>query len=221
MVAMELRDVDASTWHLTGYASVTGVVYDVGWYSETIERGAFKRTLGETPDVQLLINHTGMPLARTSSGTLRLQERTTPDASGRTGLWVEADLDKLDPDAQALARKMKRGDIDQMSFAFQVTTGSWNEDYTRRRITAVSMHRGDVSVVNQGANPTSTATLRAAGGELLPMPTHSQRAVERLVLLKAGRRPQGLRTHAPTGGAVLPDHSERARQILADLRRKG
>ncbi len=152
----ELRETDDGTLHLSGYASVTGVAYTVGWYDETIQPGAFKRTLSESPDVQLLINHTGMPLARTSSGTMTLVEDDR-------GLRVDADLDPEDPDVQSLARKMRRGDIDQMSFAFQVTTpgGGWNDDYSARTITALSIHRGDVSVVNQGANPATAATIRS------------------------------------------------------------
>lgn len=151
---MELREQSDGTLLLTGYASVTDTPYDVGFYTETIKRGAFRRTLGENPDVQLLINHEGMPLARTTSGTLRLVEDDR-------GLKVEADLDPEDPDVISLSRKMKRGDIDQMSFAFQATSQEWNEDYTARAITAASIHRGDVSVVNQGANPATAAALRS------------------------------------------------------------
>ncbi len=160
---MELREADDGSLRFSGYACVTGVAYDMGWYQETIERGAFKRTLEQSPDVQLLINHTGMPLARTSSGTLRLEERTTPDENGKTGLWVEADLDPEDPDVRSLRGKMARKDIDQMSFAFAPTSsGGWNDDYTERKIAAVTIHRGDVSVVNQGANPaTAGAMLRS------------------------------------------------------------
>jgi HK97 family phage prohead protease len=152
---LELREKDDSTWNLTGYASVYETPYSVGFYEETISRGAAKRTLGENPDVQLLINHEGLPLARTRSGTLRLEER-------ERGLWVDADLDKLDPDAQRLQRKMARGDVDQMSFAFQVTDQDWNDDFTQRRIKSFSIHRGDVSVVNQGANDASVASVRSA-----------------------------------------------------------
>lgn len=155
LTQVEIREKDDDTWTLTGYASVTDTPYEVGFYTETIKRGAFTRTLGENPDVQLLVNHEGLPLARTRSGTLRLEERDR-------GLWVEADLDKLDIDAQRLQRKMARGDIDQMSFAFQVTAQEWNDDYSERTIKSVSIHRGDVSVVNQGANPATSASIRSA-----------------------------------------------------------
>lgn len=152
---VEIREADDGTLRLTGYASVTETPYEVGFYSETIKRGAFKRTLGEQPDVQLLVNHEGLPLARTKSGTLSLSE-------DERGLKVDADLDPEDPEVQSLVRKMRRGDIDQMSFAFQATDQDWNDDYTERHIRGVSLHRGDVSVVNQAANPAATASVRSA-----------------------------------------------------------
>ncbi|WP_446224968.1 HK97 family phage prohead protease [Nocardia sp. IBHARD005] len=144
---------------LSGYASVFDAPYDVyggapmGW-SETIARQAFDVTLSEKPDLHLLINHEGMPLARTKSGTLQL-------STDKKGLLVGADLDRTDPDVQRLEAKMARGDMDEMSFAFRVKAQSWNEDETERTITEVSLHKGDVSVVNFGANPATSAQLRS------------------------------------------------------------
>lgn len=155
-----IRDVGGII-NLAGYASVTERPYDMGWWTETIGRGAFTKTLSEQPDVQLLINHEGLPLARTTSGTLRLDE-------DEKGLRVDADLDPEDPDAARLARKMSRGDIDQMSFAFRAVKQEWNDDYSERRLAEVSLDRGDVSVVNYGANPATSVSLRrfaAALGE--------------------------------------------------------
>src|SRR6185312_14339819 len=142
---LELREMNGNL-NLSGWASVTERAYDMGYYEETIKRGAFAKTLGETPDVQLLINHEGLPLARTVSGTLRLAEDDR-------GLRVDADLDPEDPDVQRLLPKVQRGDIDQMSFGFRVTRQNWDEDYENREIVEVNIDRGDVSVVNQGANP--------------------------------------------------------------------
>lgn len=148
---------------LEGYACLTGVKYDMGFYSEEVAPGAFRRTLSEGPDVQLLVNHGmggSLPLARTVSGTLSLEE-------DHRGLRVTASLDPEDPDVQSLKRKMDRGDIDQMSFAFQVTSDQWAEGYDERVIRSVSIHRGDVSVVNQAASPTTFATLRSVALDAL------------------------------------------------------
>jgi len=199
---MEIREADDGTITLTGYASVTETPYEVGFYTETIKRGAFKRTLREDPDVQLLVNHEGLPLARTKSGTLRLSENDR-------GLFVEADLDPEDPDVQALVRKMKRGDIDQMSFAFQATAQDWNEDYSERAISSVSIHRGDVSVVNMAANPAATASIstRDIGSLLLEV-----RAGKTLSTSTMETLSQVLKLVATADDAV-----DEAQPILADL----
>lgn len=149
---------------LTGYASVFNKPYDVmggppfGW-RESVDPQAFDTTLSAKPDLHLLINHEGMPLARTKSGTLRL-------ATDSTGLHVEAALDPSDPDVQRLAPKMDRGDMDEMSFAFRTKRDEWSQDDTERRLMEVSLHKGDVSVVNFGANPATSAQMNDIGAAL-------------------------------------------------------
>lgn len=155
MSTLELREASDGSLTLTGYASRTEKPYDMGSYMETIRRGAFKRTLSENPDVTLLVNHEGLPLARTTSGNLKLSENTL-------GLRVEASLDPEDPDVKTVAGKMRRGDLSEMSFAFLAREQTWNEDYTERSITDVGIHRGDVSLVTMAANPAATADLRSA-----------------------------------------------------------
>lgn len=151
---MECREADDGSLTLTGYASVTDAPYEVGFYTETISRGAFKRTLRSEPDVTLLLNHEGLPLARTKGGTLTLEE-------DRHGLYVEAHLDPQDPDTMKLARKMQRGDLDgQMSFAFCAIEQDWSEDFSQRTLNAVEINRGDVSIVTQGANPATSSAMR-------------------------------------------------------------
>ena len=59
---LETRSADGLL-HFRGLASSTESPYDMGYYTETIKRGAFAKTLQEQPDVQLLINHDGLPLA--------------------------------------------------------------------------------------------------------------------------------------------------------------
>jgi HK97 family phage prohead protease len=125
-----------------------------GWI-ETVKRGAFDTTLAAKPDVCFLINHEGMPLARTRSGTLTLR-------ADNTGLESEATVDRRDPEGQALEVKMERGDLDQMSFGFRVTRQSWNEDYTERDITEVNLDNGDVSIVNWPANPATSMSIVSA-----------------------------------------------------------
>lgn len=148
---MELRATDdGNTLTFRGYASVTDTPYEMedwlGTYTETVSRGAFKKTLAEGADVPFKLNHDGMSLARTKSGTMRLSEDST-------GLHVEADLDARNPVVQGIQSAMERGDLDEMSFAFRVTRQEWNEGYTERWINEVNLNKGDVSIVNYGANP--------------------------------------------------------------------
>lgn len=156
------------TFGVRGFASVTNAPYMVsdwlGDYTETIARGAFGKSLSEREDVRFLINHDGIPLARTSSGTLTLREISDPldDPTGRgqTGLWVEADLDAASPLAQTLRSAMARGDVSQMSFAFQALRQEWNEDYSERTINEVRMY--DVSAVAYPASLSTSIELDSA-----------------------------------------------------------
>lgn len=155
---LELRAQTGSAVLLEGYASVTDEVYEVaggppyGW-NETIDAGAFDETLSDDPDVVLLLNHEGAPMARTKSGTLDLE-------ADDTGLAVSASLDTRDPDVAALLPKLERGDVDEMSFAFRVTADTWDEAWENREIHSVNLNRGDVSVVTFGANAATSVALR-------------------------------------------------------------
>lgn len=149
---VEIRSLTDGKLRFTGYASTTETPYTVVDFEETISRGAFKRTLADSPDTVLLVNHDGLPLARTKSGTLTLTE----DARG---LRVDADLDPNDPDVARLRPKIERGDLSEMSFAFRAVQQDWNDDYTQRTIREVSIHRGDVSVVTHGANSDTAGSI--------------------------------------------------------------
>lgn len=145
---------DSSTVTLEGHASTFGQPYDMGWYYETVAPGAFTRTLNAKPDVRLLINHEGLPLARTVSGTLEL-------AQDDSGLYVRSTLDPSDPDVQRIVPKMQRGDLNEMSFAFTTVKDEWSEDYTSRILRELSLAGGDVSVVTYPANPNATVSARS------------------------------------------------------------
>ena len=148
---------DALTF--TGYACITEVGYEMsdwlGPFTEVVRSGAFAKTLAENADVPFLVNHAGLSLARTKSGTMQLAEDDT-------GLHVEAQLDPASPHVTALRSAMDRGDVDEMSFAFWVTRQQWSPDFEQRDILEVNLNKGDVSVVNFGANPATSVGLRSA-----------------------------------------------------------
>jgi HK97 family phage prohead protease len=160
---VELRAKDNGTGGdaltFTGYACITEVGYEMsdwlGPFTEVVRAGAFTKTLAESADVPFLVNHAGLTLARTKSGTMRLAEDDT-------GLHAEADLDPASPHVQALRSAMDRGDVDEMSFGFWITRQQWSPDFDQRDILEVSLNKGDVSIVNYGANPnTAGATLNS------------------------------------------------------------
>ena len=154
--AVEQRNEnDKETLLFTGYASVFNKPYGVrdskGTYNEIIKQGAFKKTLQEQDDVRFLVNHDGIPLARTSSGTLELEEDDY-------GLFVRAELDPANPTVAEVASAMKRGDLNEMSFAFQAIKDEFDLSGQNRSVNEARLF--DVSVVTYPANPWAGAKLR-------------------------------------------------------------
>ncbi|MFF3128514.1 HK97 family phage prohead protease [Streptomyces sp. NPDC057908] len=146
---------------IEGYASVTEAPFEMwdwlGPYSEVVRTGAFGKTLAENPQVQLLLNHGGLAMAYTKAGSLRLSEDST-------GLHMEADVSTKRTDVGDMLAALEDGSVDEMSFAFRVTRQQWSPDYDQRDILEIDLHRGDVSVVNFGANPATSVApaMRAA-----------------------------------------------------------
>jgi len=104
---IKIRKNPDGTIGVRGYAAVFGQVA----YGETITKAAFNRSLAQRDDVRLLVNHDGVPLARTKSGTMTL-------GVDDHGEWFDVpSLDPANPKVQELVSAMDRGDIDQCSFA--------------------------------------------------------------------------------------------------------
>lgn len=147
---LELRaEGDGNT--IVGYAAVWDSPSEPMPFTEFVKRGAFSKTLNDGADVRLLIDHEGVPLARTRSGTMFLEEDTR-------GLKVTAELDPLNPDAARVISAMRRGDMTQMSFAFRTIKDSWSADRKVRELREVQLF--DVSVVTFPAYEETVAELR-------------------------------------------------------------
>jgi HK97 family phage prohead protease len=153
-----VRDIETraedGTLRMAGYAAVFNEASLPLPFIEKIAPGAFRKTLTETPDVRLLINHEGLPMARTKNGTMRLYE-------DERGLYFEAELADTQ-EARDLYTLVSRGDVDQMSFAFRVIRQKWNDDRTERTLTEVSLADGDVSIVTYPAYPATSVEAREA-----------------------------------------------------------
>lgn len=154
---VELRIVgEGDTRTLSGHAAVFNVLsLDMG-FREMVKPGAFAKSLAARPDVRLLLNHDGLPLARTKSGTLRLNE-------DKKGLKFEAQLDTADPDVQRIVPKVQRGDLSQMSFAFRTIEDAWRTEDGQdvRDLIHVDINDGDVSLVTYPAYPATDAAVRS------------------------------------------------------------
>lgn len=99
--------------YIEGYFAVYNSRYDLwdGAY-ETIAPGAFD---GETDgDVRALANHDStLVLGRTTAGTLTLR-------TDERGLWGSIVVNQQDQDAMNLYERVRRGDVSQCSFGFDI-----------------------------------------------------------------------------------------------------
>lgn len=124
-VALTTRD-DGDEPIIEGYFAVFGAQYwPVGrdkaysWY-ETVAPTAFD--LERDRDVRALVNHdTTLVLGRTTAGTLELR------VDGH-GLYGTIKVNPADPDAMALYERVKRGDVNQCSFGFNILKEQWTNE---------------------------------------------------------------------------------------------
>jgi uncharacterized protein len=161
---------------LRGYAAVfdqlSVVLY--GMFREKIARGAFASSLAD--DIRALWNHdTNLPLGRTKAGTLKLEEDSH-------GLRVEIDP----PDTQAgrdAVESIKRGDVDQMSFAFDVLEDEWDQDDQQQLVrTLRKVKLYEVSPVTFPAYTGTSVSARAdnsAFGDMPSIPEQFRGAADR------------------------------------------
>lgn len=107
------REAEDGARYIEGYFAVYGGVYQL-WddVSETIDPGAFD--LAADRDVRALTNHdTTLVLGRTMAGTLELR-------TDERGLWGSVRINDRDQDAVNLYERVKRGDVTQCSFGFDI-----------------------------------------------------------------------------------------------------
>jgi HK97 family phage prohead protease len=201
-----------------GYFTVYNRGYEMwdafGPYQEAVVDGSGTETIGQGPDCIFLVNHTGLALARTGGtwnqhrGTLELSE----DTNGGHHVGY---LNPANSYVQDLVPLMDDGVITEMSYAFMITDGWWNDDFTRFEIRRYDMERGDVSAVNYGANPYTDISARAAEvlDELESLPPGAIREAH----LRLGRRiesyEQLLRDVDPGRAARIADVALESRAV--------
>lgn len=201
-------DPDGVAFTLRGHAAVFDrLSEDLGGFRERIKRGAFRKSLDEHQDVRALWDHnTQLVLARTKNNTLELTE----DVKGLRVYAQVADTSY----ARDLGVLLKRGDIDQMSFGFQVGEDNWivkrNDDGETEDVVReiVSVRRiFDVSPVAIPAYPQTDAAARGAD------PSTWERALEEVV-----KRALRSITTVPTAGPTPEELRDAATASSAEQR---
>ena len=104
---------DGENPRIEGYFAVFNSNYEIfKGCTESIAPGAFTDELAS--DVRALIDHdTRLVLGRTTAGTLELRE-------DEHGLWGGIDINPKDTEAMNLYARVKRGDVSQCSFGFNI-----------------------------------------------------------------------------------------------------
>ena len=148
---MESAEQNGNT--IRGYAAIYNSDSEwMGGFYEQIATGAFDGVMDN--DVRAYFNHDeNLLLGRVSSGTLRI-------STDKRGLFYEVDLPNTTY-ANDLAELMKRGDVNQSSFAFLIEQDKWEQrDGVTYRIIEKVSRLLDVSPVSQPAYPDSTSELK-------------------------------------------------------------
>lgn len=134
---------------------VFGDVYDMGWGAyEQIDPHAFDNTL--SGDIRALIDHeTSMVLGRTKAGTLRLYV-------DEYALRGEIDINPDDRQAMDLYARVKRGDVSQCSFGFEIIREEREEIPEGVMWTIREVKLWEVSIVTFPAYEATSAVARTS-----------------------------------------------------------
>ena len=153
---LETRQEGESEMSIEGYFAVFGQETEL-WPGafEEIAPGAFDETLGN--DIRALINHdTTLVLGRNKAGTLELK-------TDSYGLWGRIKINPNDTDAVNVYQRVKRGDVDQCSFGFNILAEEtdWRDDGSVKwTITNIDLH--EVSICTFPAYETTGVQARKA-----------------------------------------------------------
>lgn len=126
--------------YISGYFSVFNSNYEI-WpgATESVSPEAFDGTLSD--DIRCLIDHeTRLVLGRNKAGTLDLK-------TDSRGLWGEVKINQKDQDAMNLYERVRRGDVNQCSFGFEILDEEFEDRGTEVHWTIKKVKLYEVSVV--------------------------------------------------------------------------
>lgn len=170
------RDADGKKY-INGYFVVFNSNYQL-WdgATESVDPHAFDGTLDS--DIRCLIDHdTRLVLGRTKSGTLTLKVDDK-------GLWGEVEINESDQDAMNLYARVQRGDVDQCSFGFEITSEEYSENGNGVHWTIKSVNLYEVSVVTFPAYEDTQVSARKKEFNTIRSRKLEQRKKEMLKRLK-------------------------------------
>jgi len=204
-----LDDVEVGEWsqgfRFEGHAAVFDVDADVGNFTESVERGAFRKVLASDENIPMFYDHQrGLPvLCTTRAGTLKLAE----DVKGLSVVADIADI-SLGRDLRVLA---DRGDVRAMSYGFVVGRGN-----ARVEMRGAKAHRSLTGFKHLlDVSPTWDPVFRSAEGQFRSLTMQYADDPELLQQLHAGAYPQlveqgsDLETEGAAGDERTDDEEER------------
>lgn len=133
-------DEETGKRYISGYFAVFGDLYEI-WpgATEEVDPHAFDEALDD--DIRCLADHDSrIVLGRNIAGTLTLK-------IDDKGLWGEVEINPNDTEAMNVYARVKRGDVNQCSFAFDVIEQEkhWSRDAVHWILKKVKLY--EVSVV--------------------------------------------------------------------------
>lgn len=156
-----IEEREGSAPMITGYAAVyNSDSVDLGYFTEVIRPGAFRRAISEKQDVRALLDHdSGKIIARTKAGNLTLSE-------DENGLRVElAPIDT--PDGKAALEWVRSGVVDGFSFGFETISDRWSTRDGKNYRELLDVNLFEVSLVAFPAYPGTSAGIRSTDPEAI------------------------------------------------------
>ncbi|MBE7044775.1 MAG: HK97 family phage prohead protease [Ruminococcaceae bacterium] len=154
LAQFETREDGSGDLYISGYFSVFNSTYEIfPGATESIAETAFDDAL--SGDIRALVNHdTTLVLGRNKSGTLTLK-------TDARGLWGDIKINQKDMDAMNLYERVKRGDVDQCSFGFDILDEEFEDRGSTVHWTIRKVKLYEVSVVTFPAYEDTSVSARS------------------------------------------------------------
>jgi HK97 family phage prohead protease len=170
-IATELRASEQKDcYELRGVAAAyNSLSKNLGGFCERIAPGAFTRSLNSGKDLKCLYNHeTGVVLGSRRAGTLTVEDT-------KRGLEFRCQLNPASQQHRDIYESVKRGDVADMSFGFNVDPNGDEFDqakdekgqrFLRRTLKSVDLH--EISVVTFPAYNSTAVSARSIDYRFVP-----------------------------------------------------